>query len=167
MKCPYCGYKEDKVVDSRATAEESAIRRRRECLKCGKRFTTYEYIEEVSLLVIKKDGRHEPFDRKKVLSGITKACEKRPISMEKMEEIVIQVERAIQKKSDREVPSSKIGELVMEKLKALDDVAYVRFASVYRQFKDVGQFMVELKDILSKERQPAQKVKQRRLRLNN
>ncbi|MBM3251408.1 MAG: transcriptional repressor NrdR [Candidatus Omnitrophica bacterium] len=149
MRCPYCGYKEDKVVDSRATAEESAVRRRRECLKCGKRFTTYEYIEEVSLMVIKKDGRREPFDRKKVLSGIIKACEKRPVSMEKMEEIVLQVERAIQKKSDREVIASKIGELVMEKLKALDDVAYVRFASVYRQFKDVGQFMVELKDILS------------------
>jgi transcriptional repressor NrdR len=152
MKCPYCGYKEDKVVDSRATAEESAIRRRRECLKCGKRFTTYEYIEEVSLMVIKSDGRREPFDRKKVLSGVIKACEKRPISMEKMEDIVVQIERAIQKKSDREVSSSRIGELVMEKLKLLDDVAYVRFASVYRQFKDVGQFMVELKDILNKEK---------------
>jgi transcriptional repressor NrdR len=157
MKCPYCGYKEDKVVDSRATAEESAIRRRRECLKCGKRFTTYEYIEEVSLMVIKKDGRREPFDRKKILSGIMKACEKRPISMEKMEEIVTQIERAIQKKSDREVASSRIGELVMEKLKALDEVAYVRFASVYRQFKDVGQFMVELKDILNREKRPSQK----------
>jgi len=152
MKCPYCGYKEDKVVDSRATAEESAIRRRRECLKCGKRFTTYEYIEEVSLMVIKKDGRRQPFDRKKILTGIMKACEKRPISMEKMEEVVVQVERAIQKKSDREVASSRIGELVMEKLKAMDDVAYVRFASVYRQFKDLGQFMVELKDILNKEK---------------
>lgn len=155
MKCPFCGYKEDKVVDSRATSEDSAIRRRRECLKCGKRFTTYEYIEEVSLMVIKKDGRREPFDRKKVLAGIIRACEKRPISMEKMEDIVVQVERAIQKKSDREVPSSKIGELLMEKLKALDDVAYVRFASVYRQFKDVGQFMVELKDILNKEKRGA------------
>ncbi|MDD5154920.1 MAG: transcriptional regulator NrdR [Candidatus Omnitrophica bacterium] len=152
MKCPYCGYKEDKVVDSRATQEEAAVRRRRECLKCGKRFTTYEYVEEVSLMVIKKDGRREPFDRKKVLSGIIKACEKRPVSIEKMEEIVISLERAIQKKSDREVSSSRIGELVMEKLKALDDVAYVRFASVYRQFKDVGQFMVELKDILNKEK---------------
>ncbi len=136
-------------MDSRATAEESAIRRRRECLKCGKRFTTYEYIEEVSLMVIKKDGRREPFDRKKILSGVMRACEKRPISIEKMEEVVAQIERAIQKKSDREVIASKIGELVMEKLKNLDDVAYVRFASVYRQFKDVGQFMVELKDILS------------------
>jgi len=152
MKCPYCGYKEDKVVDSRATQEESAIRRRRECLKCGKRFTTYEYVEEVSLMVIKKDGRREPFDRKKILSGIMTACEKRPISIEKMEEIVTQVERAIQKKSDREVPSSRIGELVMERLKLLDDVAYVRFASVYRQFKDVSQFMIELKDILNREK---------------
>ncbi|MBM3246324.1 MAG: transcriptional repressor NrdR [Candidatus Omnitrophica bacterium] len=153
MKCPYCGYKEDKVVDSRSTQEESAIRRRRECLKCGKRFTTYEYIEEASLMVIKKDGRREPFDRKKILGGIIKACEKRPVSMEKMEEIATAVERAIQKKSDREVAASRVGELVMEKLKQLDDVAYVRFASVYRQFKDVGQFMVELKDILNKEKQ--------------
>jgi transcriptional repressor NrdR len=152
MKCPYCGYKEDKVVDSRATQEQFAIRRRRECLKCGKRFTTYEYIEEVSLMVIKKDGRREPFDRKKVLAGIIRACEKRPISMEKMEEIATQVERAIQKKTDREAPSSKIGELVMEKLKLLDDVAYVRFASVYRQFKDVSQFMSELKEMLGNEK---------------
>ena len=152
MRCPHCGYKEDKVVDSRATQEESAIRRRRECLKCGKRFTTYEYIEDISLMVIKKDGRREPFDRKKILSGIMKACEKRPISLEKMEEIASWVERAIQKKSDREVSSSRIGELIMEKLKALDDVAYVRFASVYRQFQDVGQFMKELKDILDKEK---------------
>jgi transcriptional repressor NrdR len=152
MKCPFCGYKEDKVVDSRATAEESAVRRRRECLKCGKRFTTYEYIEEVSLLVIKKDGRREAFDRKKILSGIIRACEKRPVSVEKMENVVVQVEHSIQKKNDREVSSSKIGELVMEKLKIIDDVAYVRFASVYRQFKDVGQFMVELRDILGKDK---------------
>ncbi len=152
MRCPFCGYKEDKVVDSRATAEESAVRRRRECLKCGKRFTTYEYIEEVSLMVIKKDGRREPFDRKKLLAGIIKACEKRPVSMEKMEEIATQVERAIQKKSDREVFSTRIGELVMDRLKVLDDVAYVRFASVYRQFKDVGQFMEELKSVLSKDK---------------
>jgi transcriptional repressor NrdR len=152
MKCPFCGYKEDKVVDSRATAEESAVRRRRECLKCGKRFTTYEYIEDVSMMVIKKDGRREPFDRKKILAGVMRACEKRPISMEKMEDVVTQVERGIQKKSDREVLASRIGELIMERLKALDDVAYVRFASVYRQFKDVGQFMEELKDILGKEK---------------
>ena len=152
MRCPYCNYKEDKVVDSRGTAEESAVRRRRECLKCGKRFTTYEYVEEVSLMVIKKDNRREAFDRKKVLSGIIRACEKRPISIEKMEEIVLFVERAIQKKSDREVSSSRIGELVMERLKKLDDVAYVRFASVYRQFKDVGQFMLELKDMQGKKK---------------
>jgi len=157
MKCPFCSYKEDKVVDSRATAEESAVRRRRECLKCGKRFTTYEYVEEVSLMVIKKDGRREPFDRKKIIAGIIRACEKRPVGIEKMEEIVIWVERSIQKKSDREVSSNRIGELVMEKLKLLDDVAYVRFASVYRQFKDVGQFMLELKDILGKEKPKAAK----------
>ena len=152
MKCPYCSYKEDKVVDSRATAEESAVRRRRECLKCGKRFTTYEYIEEISLMVIKKDGRREPFDRKKILAGIIRACEKRPVSIEKMDEIVTWVERAIQKKSDREVSSSRIGELVMEKLKLLDDVAYVRFASVYRQFRDVSHFMKEIQVILERER---------------
>ncbi|MBP7216063.1 MAG: transcriptional repressor NrdR [Candidatus Omnitrophica bacterium] len=152
MRCPFCSFREDKVVDSRSTLDESAVRRRRECLKCGKRFTTYEYIEEVSLMVIKKDGRREPFDRKKVLAGVLKACEKRPISMEKMEDVVTQVERGIQKKSDREVYSTRIGELVMEKLKVLDDVAYVRFASVYRQFKDVGQFMHELKDILHREK---------------
>ncbi|MCX5699459.1 MAG: transcriptional regulator NrdR [Candidatus Omnitrophica bacterium] len=152
MRCPSCGNKEDKVVDSRATAEESAVRRRRECLKCGKRFTTYEYVEEVSLLVIKKDGRREAFDRKKILAGIIRACEKRPVSVEKMENVVTQVEHSIQKKSDREVLASRIGELVMEKLKLIDDVAYVRFASVYRQFKDVGQFMVELKDILGKDK---------------
>jgi len=152
VRCPMCGHKEDKVVDSRATAEESAVRRRRECLKCGKRFTTYEYVEDVSLLVIKKDGRREAWDRKKVLAGIIRACEKRPVSVEKMEEVVTQVEHAIQKKSDREVQASRIGELVMEKLKLIDDVAYVRFASVYRQFKDVGQFMVELKDILGKDK---------------
>ncbi len=152
MRCPFCGYKEDKVVDSRATAEESAVRRRRECLKCGKRFTTYEYVEENSLLVIKKDGSRQTFDRKKILAGIIRACEKRPVSVEKMEDVVTQVERLIQKKNDREVLASKIGELVMEKLKFIDDVAYVRFASVYRQFKDVGQFMVELKDILGKDK---------------
>jgi len=157
MKCPFCGYKEDKVVDSRATSEESAIRRRRECLKCGKRFTTYEYVEEVSLMVIKKDGRHEPFDRKKVLSGIIKACEKRPISIEKMEDIATQVERAIQKKSDREVNTNRIGELVMDRLKNLDHVAYVRFASVYRQFKDVEQFMEELKVIIKKDKRKVSK----------
>ena len=150
MKCPYCNYKEDKVVDSRSTSAGTAIRRRRECLKCGRRFTTYEYIEEVSLMVIKKDGRRQPFDRKKILAGIMRACEKRPIGLEQMEEIATFIERSIQRKSDREVSSRRIGELVTGKLKSLDDVAYVRFASVYRQFRDVGQFMEELKGILGK-----------------
>jgi len=159
MRCSFCGYKEDKVVDSRSIQEDRAIRRRRECLKCGKRFTTYEYIEEPSLMVIKKDGRRQPFDRKKILSGIIKACEKRPVSMDKMEEIVIQVERVLQKKPAREVVSTRIGELVMERLKGLDDVAYVRFASVYRQFRDVEQFMLELKDMLNKEKRKAIKKK--------
>lgn len=152
MKCPHCGHKEDKVVDSRATQASRAIRRRRECLKCGERFTTYEYIEDLSLMVVKKDGRREAFDRQKILAGVIKACEKRPIGIEKMEEIVTQVERSIQKKSDREVSSSRIGELIMDKLKTLDHVAYVRFASVYRQFKDVNQFIDELKGILGKEK---------------
>jgi transcriptional repressor NrdR len=152
MKCPFCGYKEDKVVDSRATAEDAAIRRRRECLGCGRRFTTYEYIEAASLRSIKKDGRRQPFDRKKMLSGIMKACEKRPVSMEKMEEMVVQIERLLQKKPEREIASTHIGELVMEKLKKLDDVAYVRFASVYRQFKDISEFIVELEGILHKEK---------------
>ena len=162
MRCPYCGYKEDKVVDSRSTAEESAVRRRRECLKCGKRFTTYEYIEEVSMRVVKKDGRREPFDRKKILSGVIRACEKRPVSMEKMEEIVTLVERGIQKKFDREISSSRIGEMVMEKLKNLDDVAYVRFASVYRQFRDVGQFMEELKNMLGNQKNAVQAPRKRK-----
>lgn len=152
MNCPYCGFKNDKVVDSRATAEDSAIRRRRECLQCGQRFTTYEYIEDVSLRVIKKDGRRELFDRKKILAGIMRACEKRPISIDKMEEVITSIERAIHKKSDRELPSRLIGELVMEKLKLLDDVAYVRFASVYRRFQDVSQFMKALNEILQKEK---------------
>lgn len=161
MKCLYCGYKDDKVVDSRATKEKAAIRRRRECLRCGKRFTTYEYIEELALMVAKKDGRREPFDRKKVLAGITKACEKRPISVEKMDEIAAQVERAIQKKSGREVPSAKIGEIIMERLKAIDHVAYVRFASVYREFQDVGQFMEELKGIIDNGRKKKTRSKKR------
>ena len=159
MRCSFCGYKEDKVVDSRSIQDERAIRRRRECLKCGKRFTTYEYIEEPSLLVVKKDGRRQPFDRKKILSGIIKACEKRPVSMDKMEEIVIHVERALQKKPLREIASTKIGELVIERLKAIDDVAYVRFASVYRQFRDVEQFMNELQDMLHKQKRKSKKKK--------
>ena len=151
MKCTFCGYKETKVIDSRLASEGKSIRRRRECLKCDKRFTTYEYVEATPLMVIKKDGRREPFDRKKIIAGILKACEKRPISVEKIEGLVTLIEHSLQKKFEREVGSKNIGELVMEKLANLDEVAYVRFASVYRQFKDVNQFMRELKDILDKE----------------
>lgn len=148
MKCLFCGNKNNKVVDSRDSSEGTSIRRRRECLKCKRRFTTYEYIEETPLMVIKKDGRREPFDRKKIVSGLLKACEKRPISMEKVENAVESIERQLMRKFDKEVSSEAVGELVMERLAKLDEIAYVRFASVYRQFKDVSQFMKELKDIL-------------------
>lgn len=150
MKCPLCRHKEDKVVDSRMSSNGVSIRRRRECLKCHRRFTTYEYIEKEALFVVKKDGRRESFSTKKILSGIIKACEKRPISLERMEEIVEQIERSVHKNFEREVGSREIGELVMERLAKIDDVAYVRFASVYRQFKDVNQFMRELKGVLAK-----------------
>jgi transcriptional repressor NrdR len=152
MKCPFCGHIDDKVIDSRSASDGASVRRRRECLKCERRFTTYEYIEEPSLMVIKKDSRREPFDRKKILAGVMKACEKRPISVEKIEKLVTGVEQILQKKYDKEVDAAVVGELVMEKLSHLDQVAYVRFASVYRQFKDVNQFMKELKGILNKAR---------------
>jgi len=126
------------------------VRRRRECLNCGKRFTTYEYIEKIPLMVIKKDGRREPFNREKIISGVLKACQKRPVGMESLEQMVEELEKEIQKKFDQEVESKFIGGMVMEKLSKIDDVAYVRFASVYRQFKDVGEFMKELQDVLSK-----------------
>ncbi|MCM8774301.1 MAG: transcriptional regulator NrdR [Candidatus Omnitrophica bacterium] len=150
MKCPYCNYNQDKVIDSRETMEGTSVRRRRECINCGKRYTTYEYIEKIPLMVIKKDGRREPFNRSKILSGLLKACEKRPISIDKLESLVSEVEMILQKKFDREVESRYIGELVIDKLSKLDDVAYVRFASVYRQFKDVSQFVKESREILSK-----------------
>jgi len=137
-------------VDSRLNSDGTSIRRRRECLKCEKRFTTYEYVEHVPLMVIKRDGRRQAFDREKIISGILKACEKRPISIEKIETITGEIERAVQKKYDREVEAKDIGELIMEKLVALDEVAYVRFASVYRQFRDVNQFMHELESMLNK-----------------
>lgn len=149
MKCPFCGHKEDKVIDSRSSEEGRAIRRRRECLKCKRRFTTYEHIEETSLMVIKKDGRREPFDRKKVLAGLKKACEKRPISMQQLEDLAEKIEYTLQSKFEKEVDASQVGELLMEELYKLDEVAYVRFASVYRQFKDINQFMKELKGLLS------------------
>ncbi len=148
MKCPYCSHNEDKVVDSRETQDGASIRRRRECINCGRRFTTYEYIEKNPLMVVKKDGRREPFNREKIIAGLLKACQKRNISIERIERLVTEVETVIQKKFDREVESGYIGEIVIDKLAKIDDVAYVRFASVYRQFKDVNQFMRELKDIL-------------------
>lgn len=150
MKCPFCGANEDKVIDSREGSEGSAIRRRRECLKCQRRYTTYERLEESPLLVVKRDGRREPFDRKKILSGVLKACEKRPIPMERMEALVDEVERGISQESEKEVSSVEIGERVMRSLNALDEVAYVRFASVYRSFKDLNQFLKELRELLSK-----------------
>ena len=148
MKCPFCGSQDTKVVDSRVGKDESSIRRRRECLDCTKRFTTYERLEELDLLVIKKDGRREPFDRNKIIAGLIKACEKRPISIEVIEEFVTSFERDLKDKGDREVQSNIIGERLITKLYELDEVAYVRFASVYRSFKDVNQFMDELKDLL-------------------
>jgi transcriptional repressor NrdR len=150
MKCPFCGNAENKVIDSRISKDGKAIRRRRECLGCAKRFTTYEFVEDIMPMVVKKDGRREAFDRMKIRSGVMTACEKRPISMESMEKIVDDVEQACQEIQAEEIPSSVIGEKVMNELKALDGVAYVRFASVYRQFRDVGEFMSELKDLLSK-----------------
>lgn len=148
MKCPYCGSLKDKVIDSRSSKEDTSIRRRRECLRCNRRFTTYEYIEMVPLMVIKKDNRREPFDRNKILSGLIRACEKRPIGMQRLEKVVDMIERELQKRFDKEVKANAIGEAVMKQLKALDQVAYVRFASVYREFKDAKQFVRELKNIL-------------------
>jgi transcriptional repressor NrdR len=150
MKCPFCGHTENKVIDSRISKDGKAVRRRRECLGCTKRFTTYEYVEDVLPMVVKKDGRREQFDRQKILNGIKKACEKRPISMESIDKVVENVEQACQEMQLEEISSTLIGEKIMNELKVFDGVAYVRFASVYRQFRDVGEFMSELKDLLSK-----------------
>lgn len=150
MRCPYCKKTDDKVIDSRSSGDGTTIRRRRECLKCGRRFTTYERVEEVPLLVIKKDQRRELYDRTKLLSGIQKACEKRPVSREAQDAVVEKLEKMLDEKYEKEVPSSVIGEFVMEELAKLDQVAYVRFASVYRQFKDINHFLKELKGLLSK-----------------
>lgn len=148
MKCPFCGHEESKVIDSRPTDEGERIRRRRECLKCGKRFTTYEVIETVPVIVIKKDKSREAFDRNKLLRGLLRACEKRPVSLATLERLVDEIETSLQNSLDREVESSQIGEYAMEKLKAIDEVAYVRFASVYRQFQDINTFMDELNEII-------------------
>ncbi len=148
MKCPFCAYNENKVIDSRISKDGDAIRRRRECLGCSKRFTTYEFVEEVLPMVVKKDGRREPFDRTKIRVGIKKACEKRPISTDTIETVVDNVERSCQEFQDKEIPSAAIGEKIMRELQTLDGVAYVRFASVYREFRDVSDFVEELKDFL-------------------
>ena len=149
MKCPYCGYVESKVIDSRPTDESERIRRRRECIKCGRRFTTYEVVETTPLIVIKKDKSREEFDSGKVLGGMVRACEKRPVPLDVLEEAVRDIEMTLRNSLDKEVPSYKIGELAMEKLRGIDEGAYVRFASVYRQFKDIDSFMKELQTLLS------------------
>ena len=148
MKCPFCAYFESKVIDSRPTDEGQAIRRRRECIKCGKRFTTYEKIEEIPLIVVKKDGNRQSYNRNKLLNGIIKSCEKRPVSIVTIENIVDEIEKSLYNSLEREVKSEEIGEMVMNRLKDIDEVSYVRFASVYRQFKDLNSFMEELKKIL-------------------
>ncbi len=153
MKCPFCGFVEDKVVDSREGKEGDSIRRRRECLKCEKRFTTYERIDEIPYMVVKKDGRREKFERQKVLNGLLRACEKRPVSMGKLEQIVNEAEGFVIDSPERERKTSEIGSLIMERLKKYDKVAYVRFASVYLDFKDVKEFMNELKDLLNTKEQ--------------
>ena len=149
MKCPFCGFEESKVIDSRPTDEGQRIRRRRECLQCGKRFTTYEIIESLPIIVIKKDKSREAFDRDKLMNGLLRACEKRPVSIDTLDKMIDEIETVLQNSLDREVSSEKIGQLVMEKLKKIDEVAYVRFASVYRQFKDINTFMKELNKLLS------------------
>ena len=153
MKCPFCGFEESKVIDSRPTDEGEKIRRRRECMSCAKRFTTYEIIESVPIVVVKKDGKsREVFDRDKLFNGMMRACEKRPVSVGDIERAIDEIEAEIQNSLDREVTSVRIGELVMDKLKDIDEVAYVRFASVYRQFKDINTFMSELKKLLIEEK---------------
>jgi len=148
MKCPFCHDLENKVIDSRLTRDDGAIRRRRECGKCDRRFTTYERVEETLPLVVKKDGRREPYDRAKIVAGLKKACEKRPVSATAIEHSADRVERLVQERGEKEVPSSVVGEAIMRELHKLDQVAYVRFASVYRSFQDVGEFMRELQDLV-------------------
>jgi len=148
MKCPYCGHLGDKVVDSRESKEGEAIRRRRECLDCGKRFTSYERIDEIPYMVVKKDGTRERFERQKLIAGLLKACEKRPVKVAQVEAVADKVEGLLQDRPDKEISTAEVGEAVMDELKRLDKVAYVRFASVYRHFRDIGEFMNELKDLL-------------------
>lgn len=152
MTCPFCGFKEDKVIDSRESKEGDSIRRRRQCLGCERRFTTYERTDEIPYMVIKKDGRREKFDRQKVLNGLLKACEKRPVPMGKLAAVVDEVEAKLADTSDREISTTELGELLMERLQGLDKIAYVRFASVYRDFQDVETFLNELKDLVYQKR---------------
>ena len=149
MKCPFCGHLRDKVVDSRESKEGEAIRRRRECLECGRRFTSYERIDEIAYMVIKKDGTRERFERQKLIAGLLKACEKRPVSIAAIEAVADKAEALLQERPDKEIGTEEVGALVMDELKRLDKVAYVRFASVYRHFRDIGEFMSELKDLLN------------------
>jgi len=149
MKCPFCGHLGDKVVDSRESKEGEAIRRRRECLECGRRFTSYERIDEIAYMVIKKDGTRERFERQKLIAGLLKACEKRPVSIAAIEAVADKAEALLQERPDKEIATDEVGALVMDELKRLDKVAYVRFASVYRHFRDIGEFMSELKDLLA------------------
>ena len=149
MKCPYCGHLGDKVVDSRESREGEVIRRRRECLECGKRFTSYERIDEIPYMVVKKDGSREKFERQKLIAGLLKACEKRPVSVSTVEAVADRIETTLQDRPEREMATKEIGEAVMDELRQLDKVAYVRFASVYRHFRDIGEFMTELKDLLN------------------
>lgn len=149
MKCPYCGHLEDKVVDSRESREGEVIRRRRECLECGRRFTSYERVDEIPYMVVKKDGKRERFERQKLVAGLLKACEKRPVKVSALEAIADRVEGILQERPDREMPTTEIGHVVMQELRQLDKVAYVRFASVYRHFRDIGEFMTELEDLLN------------------
>jgi transcriptional repressor NrdR len=148
MRCPFCGHLEDKVVDSRESREGDAIRRRRECLKCGRRFTSYERLEEVPILIVKKDGRREPFDRQKLLRGLMAACQKRSVSLARLEEVAGDIQARLMEQVDREIPSRQLGELVMDALKSIDSVAYVRFASVYREFKDLPDFVKALEGLM-------------------
>ena len=151
MKCPFCGQTDSRVIDSRPTDEDSRIRRRRECIQCGKRFTTYEVVENLPIVVVKKDKSREPFDRQKLLNGLLRACEKRPVSLDRLERAVDEIEIQIQNSLEREVPTTKIGEYVMDQLMHIDDVAYIRFASVYRQFKDIASFHEAIRKLMDEE----------------
>lgn len=161
MKCPFCGFLEDKVVDSRESKDGDSIRRRRECLECSRRFTSYERIDEIPYMVVKKDGKRETFERNKIMSGLLRACEKRPISSAQLEQIVDEVEKTVQDTADRELSTSEIGKIIMKRLKQLDKVAYVRFASVYLEFEDVSEFMTELKNLVRSRDKTAEKKTKR------